>query len=29
MVENINRKWMLVEYKDFTKEDLTKLEANS
>lgn len=28
MVENINRKWMLVEYKDFTKEDLTKLEAN-
>ncbi|QIY84585.1 META domain-containing protein [Chryseobacterium sp. NEB161] len=28
MMENINRKWMLVEYKDFTKEDLTKLEAN-
>ncbi len=26
--ENIHRKWMLVEYKDFTKEELTKLEAN-
>ncbi|UQB68171.1 META domain-containing protein [Epilithonimonas zeae] len=25
---NINRKWMLVEYKDFTKAELTKLEAN-
>lgn len=27
-MENINRKWMLVEYKDFTKAELTKLEAN-
>lgn len=27
-MENINRKWMLVEYKDFTKEELTKLGAN-
>ncbi|WP_333851377.1 META domain-containing protein [Epilithonimonas sp.] len=25
---NINRKWMLVEYNDFTKAELTKLEAN-
>lgn len=27
-MEDINRKWMLVEYKDFTKEELTKLGAN-
>lgn len=27
-VENINRKWMLIEYTDFTKPELTKLEAN-
>ena len=27
-MENINRKWMLVEYNDFTKTELTKLEAN-
>ncbi len=27
-MENINRKWMLVEYKDFAKAELTKLEAN-
>ena len=27
-MENIHRKWMLVEYKDFTKEELVKLEAN-
>lgn len=26
-MENIHRKWMLVEYKDFTKDELTKLEA--
>lgn len=26
-MENINRKWMLVEYQDFTKAELTKLEA--
>lgn len=26
-IDNINRKWMLIEYKDFTKSDLTKLEA--
>ncbi len=26
--ENIHRKWMLVEYRDFTKDELTKLEAN-
>ncbi len=25
--QNIHRKWMLVEYKDFTKQELTKLEA--
>ncbi|RKE89544.1 META domain-containing protein [Epilithonimonas arachidiradicis] len=27
-MENIHRKWMLVEYKDFTKDELVKLEAN-
>jgi len=27
-MENINRKWMLVEYKDFTKSELMELEAN-
>lgn len=27
-MQNIHRKWMLVEYKDFTKEELVKLEAN-
>jgi len=27
-VENIHRKWMLVEYGDFTKDELVKLEAN-
>ncbi|MBN9337480.1 MAG: META domain-containing protein [Chryseobacterium sp.] len=27
-MENIHRKWMLIEYKDFTKDELTKLEAN-
>jgi len=27
-MENINRKWMLVEYNDFTKAEVTKLEAN-
>lgn len=26
-LQNINKKWMLVEYKDFTKEELTKLGA--
>ena len=25
---NIHRKWMLVEYKDFAKPELVKLEAN-
>lgn len=25
--QNIHRKWMLVEYRDFTKQELTKLEA--
>ncbi len=28
IMENIHRKWMLVEYKDFTKDELVKLEAN-
>ena len=27
-MQNLHRKWMLVQYKDFTKEELTKLEAN-
>lgn len=27
-MENIHKKWMLVEYKNFTKEELVKLEAN-
>ena len=27
-MENINRKWMLVEYKDFTKSELMELGAN-
>lgn len=27
-MENIHRKWMLVEYKGFTKDELVKLEAN-
>ena len=27
-MENIHKKWMLVEYKDFNKEELVKLEAN-
>ncbi|WP_379966738.1 META domain-containing protein [Epilithonimonas sp. UC225_85] len=26
-MENIHRKWMLVEYKDFTKQELTNLES--
>ncbi len=26
--QNIHRKWMLVEYKDFTKQELTNLGAN-
>lgn len=25
--QNIHRKWMLFEYKDFTKQELTKLET--
>lgn len=27
-MQNLHKKWMLVEYKDFTKEELVKLEAN-
>jgi len=27
-MQNLHKKWMLVEYKDFTKEELIKLEAN-
>mgnify|MGYP003604992844 CR=1 FL=1 len=26
-MQNLHKKWMLVEYKDFTKEDLVKMQA--
>ena len=27
-MQNLHKKWMLVEYKDFTKADLIKMEAH-
>ena len=27
-MQNLHKKWMLVEYKDFTKEELVRLEAH-
>lgn len=27
-MQNLHKKWMLVEYKNFTKEELVKLEAH-